>query len=48
MKHRITFEVATEQASGTWLLHFAVLLYQMRINPAALSWSGKKKTRGQR
>jgi hypothetical protein len=47
MKHRITFEVATEQPSGAWLRPFAARLHQTRINPGAPSWSDKKKTRGQ-
>lgn len=39
MKTAITFTAAPEHPSGSLLLHIAILLHQMRINPESLIWT---------
>lgn len=40
MRCSVTFEATAAKSSGALLLHVAILLRQMMINPEALSWSG--------
>jgi hypothetical protein len=40
MKQCISFEATAKQSTGGLLLHVAILLRQMRINPLEFAWTG--------